>query len=49
MWFALAAAQSGEIRANAVKFRDVVAERMTSEQIAEAQRRAREWKPTPEP
>jgi hypothetical protein len=25
--------------------RDIVAERMTSEQIAEAQRLAREWKP----
>ena len=49
-WFSLAAAQSsGEPRANAVKGRDAVAERMTAEQVADAQRRAREWQPTPEP
>jgi hypothetical protein len=29
--------------------RDGVAQRMTAEQIAEAHRRAREWRPTPEP
>ncbi len=50
MWFNLAAAQSsGEDRDNSVRVRDALAERMTSEQIAEAQRRAREWTPTPEP
>ena len=42
MWFNLAAAQGDEIPR---KNRDAVAERMTSEQIAEAQRLAREWKP----
>ncbi len=50
IWFNLAAAQSsGEDRDNSVKFRDNIAERMTAEQIAEAQRRAQEWTPTPEP
>ena len=44
MWFNLAAAQGDE---NAGKTRDQVASRMTPEQIAEAQRLAREWKPTP--
>ncbi len=49
-WFNLAAAQSsGEDRDTMVKARDDVAERMTPEQIAEAQRRAREWTLTPEP
>ena len=48
MWYNLAAAQlSGEDRDLAVKNRDVVAGRMTADQIAEAQRRAREWTPTP--
>jgi TPR repeat protein len=42
MWFNLAAAQGNE---NGKKNRDIVAKRMTSEQIAEAQRLAREWKP----
>ena len=50
IWFNLAAAQfSGENRERYVKARDAVAARITSEQIAEAQRRAREWTPTPEP
>ena len=50
MWINLAAAQSsGEDRDTRVKARDAVAERMTAEQIAEAQRRAREWKATPGP
>ena len=58
MWFNLAAvagsappvgAPSGVNRGVFVKARDAVAERMTADQIAEAQRRAREWKPTPEP
>ena len=50
MWLKLAAAQSfGVYREPYVKARDAVAEHMTAEQIAEAQRRAREWTPTPEP
>ena len=50
LWYSLAAAQSsGEYRDLAVKNRDVVAEQMTSEQSAEAQRRAREWKPMAQP
>ena len=50
MWLNLAAAQlTGEDRDLAVKGRDIVAEHMTADQLAEAQRRAREWTPTPEP
>ena len=50
MWFNLAGARSsGEERDTIVELRDAVAERMTSEQITEAQRRAREWNPTVEP
>ena len=50
MWANLAALQlSGDDRDRAVRNRDTVAARMTAEQIAEAQRRAREWTPTPEP
>ena len=41
-WFNLAAAQGD---ASAKKGRDIVTDRMTREQIAEAQRLAREWKP----
>ncbi len=49
MWYILAAARSsGEVRDVSVKARNDVAERMTSEQIAEAQRLAREWKPRTE-
>ena len=44
----LAALQlSGDDRDRYVRNRDDVAGRMTTEQIAEAQRRAREWTPTP--
>jgi hypothetical protein len=44
MWANLAAAQSsGEDRDQWVKNRDINAAKMTAEQIAEAQRRAREW------
>ena len=47
MWLNLAGAQSsGNVREAAAKGRDAVAARMTSEQIAEAQRLAREWEPT---
>ena len=42
MWFYLAAAQGD---AKALKNRDSIAAKMTSAQIAEAQRLAREWKP----
>jgi uncharacterized protein len=46
MWFNLAAAGGNK---NAVKGRDMVATQMTPAQIAEAQKLAREWKPTPAP
>ena len=46
-WYNLAAARlpPGEDRDSAVHSRDLVAKQMTPEQIAEAQRLAREWKP----
>ena len=40
MWNNLAAAQGG---AEAAKFRDVIAEAMTAQQIAEAQKLASDW------
>ena len=44
MWTNLAAVQSsGEDRDRLVRNRDILAARMTAEQIAEAQRLAREW------
>ena len=50
MWFNLAAAQSsGDTRDRYLRGRDAVARLMTADQIAEAQRRARELSPTPEP
>jgi uncharacterized protein len=45
MWFELSAAQDDQ---SAVSNRDAAARRMTPEQIAEAQKLAREWKPKPE-
>ena len=49
MWLNLAAAQSsGEDREKYVEVRDLTAKLMTADQIAEAQRRAREWTPTPD-
>src|SRR6266446_4103692 len=49
MWFNLAAARvpanDTRTRTAAVKNRDTVAGEMSSEQLAEAQKRAREWKP----
>ena len=47
MWFNLAAANMplGENRDKAVGNRDLVEGKMTPEQIAEAQRLARQWKP----
>jgi len=49
-WYNLAAsgstlASNRRNRDNAIEMRDLVAARMTPEQIAEAQRRAAEWKP----
>jgi TPR repeat protein len=44
-WFSLAAAQSHQ---DAAKSRDMVAQRMTSAQIAEVNKVASEWKPTRE-
>ena len=46
MWFNLAASQlTGKDRDDAVMSRDLLAKEMTREQILEAQRLAREWKP----
>ncbi len=46
MWIHLATSKlSGEEGEAAVKARDVIAARMTEEQIAEAQKRAQEWTP----
>ena len=46
MWLNLAASDmTGEYRKKAVETRDTVAIRMTPEQITEALRLAREWKP----
>jgi TPR repeat protein len=49
MWFNLAAANfpaaDTDDRSAAVRARDLVAEKMTPDQIAQAQRRAREWTP----
>jgi TPR repeat protein len=46
MWVNLAASASqGETNEIYAKLRKLIAEKMTSEQIAEAQRLAREWKP----
>jgi hypothetical protein len=42
MWFSLAAAQGVS---DAINHRDIVAAKMTPDQIAEAQKLAREWKP----
>ena len=53
MWFNIAAAGAGAPDASvrdSVKWRDLVATRMTATQIAEAQRLAQEWRPmTPSP
>ena len=48
MWANLAAAvATGEDQKRRAKLRDEIAAKMTPEQIAEAQRLAREWKPSP--
>jgi TPR repeat protein len=43
MWFSLSAAQGNQ---NAVKNREVVAQRMTPAQIGEAHKRAAQWQPS---
>ena len=44
MWYNLAAPRfTGPLRESTVRRRDIVAGRMTAEQVAEAQRLAREW------
>ena len=46
MWFNLAASQAtGDDRQISVKLRDAIEKEMTREQVAEAKRLAREWKP----
>ena len=42
MWVSLSAAQGEK---ESVKARDIIAKLMTPDQLAEAQRLAREWKP----
>ena len=50
LYFNLAAAQKSGVLSNRyIEDREAVARLMTRDQIAEAQRRAREWTPTPEP
>ena len=46
VWFNLAAAGGYK---DAARHRDIVAAKMTPAQIAEAQKLAREWKPTKQP
>ncbi len=46
MWLDLAAAQGVQI---ALKFREDLAAKMTPDQIAEARRMARDWKPMTKP
>ena len=46
MWLNLAASRGvGDVGRNAVRLRTIITTRMTSEQIGEAQRLAREWRP----
>jgi uncharacterized protein len=46
MWLNLAASRtSGDVQQKSAETRDLVARMMTAQQIAEAQRLAREWKP----
>jgi hypothetical protein len=47
MWANLAgASDAGDVQKSSAKVRDILADMMTREQIAEAQRLARDWKPT---
>ena len=45
VWYSLAAAQGHQL---ALQNRDIVAKKLTPDQIAEAQRLLREWKPSPQ-
>jgi hypothetical protein len=46
MWINLAASRArGDDQGKFARVRDMLAEKMTPQQIAEAQRLAREWKP----
>ena len=50
MWMTIAAARlTGVAQHGAMKFRDTIAAAMTSKQIAEAQRLAKDWKPILDP
>ncbi len=49
MWLNLAVAQGGKIGKTSQERRDEIAKRMTRAEIAQAQKLAREWKPTKEP
>ena len=50
MWLTLAAARlTGVTKHGALKCRDTIAAGMTSDQVADAERRAREWTPSTEP
>jgi hypothetical protein len=49
MWFNLAGSSGSADAPAAIKYRDIVAGKMTLDQIAEAQRLAREWKSTTPP
>jgi TPR repeat protein len=49
MWFNLSSAQGGLFGKASAEDRDYLASKMTPAQIAEAQRLAREWKPTTRP
>ena len=46
MWLSLAASKNEK---RAADLRDIIAAKMTSAQVAEAQKLAREWKPTKQP
>ena len=46
MWWNLAAAQAGDNRKTYATFRDELTKKMSHEQLAEAQRLAREWRPS---
>jgi hypothetical protein len=50
IWFALAAAQfqPGEKKDHTVRNRELAAERLTPDQLADAKRRVKDWKPKPE-
>ena len=45
MWYSLVASQGSRNATDATKSRDYLADMMTPEQLAEAQKLAREWKP----